>query len=119
MSHLHLCGCVCSAAAFATERLQRSGGCHESEVAEAFRKTVPRLRSTDAMPDSRVRDFVRAWHPDVRITPNGFWKVGTTPWRCLCEALHDTKVAANSGLFCGIHLATAHGHSGTIGWYVI
>lgn len=59
------------------ERLQRSGGCHESEVAEAFRKTVPRLRSTDAMPDTRVRDFVRAWHPDVRITPNGYWKVGT------------------------------------------
>ena len=64
------------AAGFAAERLQRSGGCHESEVAEAFRKAAPRLRSPQAMPESRMRDFVRVWARDARLTPNGFWKVG-------------------------------------------
>lgn len=59
---------------FAHGRLQRSGNLHESEVFEAFRRSVARYRSSEAMPDDRIRDFVRNWAPDVQRTPNGYLK---------------------------------------------
>ena len=59
---------------FARERLQRRGQCHESEVTAAFRQSVSRFRSEEAMPEERVRDFVRNWAPDSSRTPGGFLK---------------------------------------------
>jgi len=60
---------------FARERLQRSGSVHESEIAAAFRQSLAKYRSQDAMPDDRIRDFIRNWHPNSQRTPNGFFKV--------------------------------------------
>jgi hypothetical protein len=38
-----------------------------------------RYRSSDAMPDDRIRDFVRNWAPDARRTPNGYMKARIPP----------------------------------------
>lgn len=64
------------AVGFARERLQRSGNLHESEVFAAFRRSIAKYRSPEAMPDDRIRDFVRNWAPDLQRTPNGYLKVG-------------------------------------------
>lgn len=63
-------------AAFADRQLQRSGRCHESEVFAAFRRAPGngRYRSTDALPDSTLRDMVRNWHPGVERTRTGYLK---------------------------------------------
>jgi hypothetical protein len=33
-----------------------------------------RYRSSEAMPDDRIRDFARNWAPEMRRTPNGYMK---------------------------------------------
>ncbi|KAL1498533.1 hypothetical protein AB1Y20_013854 [Prymnesium parvum] len=71
---------------FASERLQPTGRCHESEIVRAFRAYYPRYRRSDmrrtedgvSLPDERVAALVRSWNgevgrPAVR-TPAGYWK---------------------------------------------
>ncbi|GLC60058.1 hypothetical protein PLESTB_001568700 [Pleodorina starrii] len=60
--------------AFAESRLVRSGRCHESEVAAAFRREHARYRSREALPDAVLRDLIRNWHPDADRTPNGYYR---------------------------------------------
>lgn len=72
-----LCPChrlPCTAVAFANTRLVRSGRCHESEVAAAFRQAYGKYRSREALPDTVLRDLVRNWHPDADRTPNGYYR---------------------------------------------
>ncbi|GIL79017.1 hypothetical protein Vretimale_75 [Volvox reticuliferus] len=59
---------------FAESRLVRSGRCHESEVAAAFRREFPRYRSREALSDGVLRDLIRNWHPDADRTPNGYYR---------------------------------------------
>ncbi|GFR42698.1 hypothetical protein Agub_g3620, partial [Astrephomene gubernaculifera] len=60
--------------AFADARLQRSGRCHESEVATAFRRQQPAYRSPDTLPDPLLRSMIRNWHPGADRTPNGYYR---------------------------------------------
>ncbi|EFJ42408.1 hypothetical protein VOLCADRAFT_97483 [Volvox carteri f. nagariensis] len=59
---------------FAESRLVRSGRCHESDVAAAFRRELPRYRSREALPDAVLRDLIRTWHSDADRTPNGYYR---------------------------------------------
>ncbi|KAG1665667.1 hypothetical protein FOA52_005457 [Chlamydomonas sp. UWO 241] len=61
-------------ARFADARLQRNGRCHESEVFAAFRLQYVKYRGADTISDAVLRDMVRNWHPDVRVTSTGFLK---------------------------------------------
>ncbi len=63
-----------TAVTFAEVRLVRSGRCHESEVAAAFRREHARYRSKEALPDAVLRDLIRNWHPDADRTPNGYYR---------------------------------------------
>lgn len=47
------------AAAFARQKLQKSGRCHESEVFKQFRRANARYRSEEAISDDVLRDMVR------------------------------------------------------------
>lgn len=67
------------AVGFARDRLQRNGSVHESDIATAFRQSIAKYRSTEAMPDDRIRDFIRNWNPTSQRTPNGFFKVQPQP----------------------------------------
>lgn len=75
-----MCGAIlryalsAAAAAFANNKMQRSGRCHESEVFAAFRRSNGRYRSPDVLPDSTLRDMVRNWHPGVERTRTGYLK---------------------------------------------
>lgn len=80
-------------------------------MAEAFRRSAPRLRSPEVMPDTRVRDFVRAWHGGARLTSNGFWKVQRSPApscvdRCRLSC-HDPNIAAAAAATANLSAAAA------------
>ncbi len=62
------------AAAWADERLQKSGQCHESEVYSSFRKQFARYRSPDTLSDAALKDMIRNWHPSASRTANGYYK---------------------------------------------
>ncbi|KAF5836277.1 hypothetical protein DUNSADRAFT_6185 [Dunaliella salina] len=61
-------------AAFASQKLQKSGRCHESEIFKQFRRSYAKYRSEEAISDDVLRDMVRNFHPDVDRTPKGFFK---------------------------------------------
>uniref|UniRef100_A0A7S3VVQ5 Uncharacterized protein n=1 Tax=Dunaliella tertiolecta TaxID=3047 RepID=A0A7S3VVQ5_DUNTE len=61
-------------AAFAAQKLQKSGRCHESEIFKQFRRSYAKYRSEEAISDDVLRDMVRNFHPDVDRTPKGFFK---------------------------------------------
>ncbi|KAK9847275.1 hypothetical protein WJX84_011768 [Apatococcus fuscideae] len=61
-------------AAWANERLQRSGQCHESEIFGSFRKQFARYRSPETLSDAALKDMVRNWHPNASRTANGYYK---------------------------------------------
>lgn len=86
--------------AFARGRLQRSGNLHESEVFEAFRRSVAKYRSSEAMPDERIRDFVRNWAPDVQRTPNGYLKVSRLPSSGVTDNDLQAATAVSTGARC-------------------
>ena len=45
-----------------------------SEIPLKMSLPAPRYRSSEAMPDDRIRDFARNWAPEMRRTPNGYMK---------------------------------------------
>lgn len=59
---------------YASEKLQRSGRCHESEVIRGFRRSFARYRQPSAISDATIRDMVRNWHPKAERTGRGFYK---------------------------------------------
>ncbi|GLI65966.1 hypothetical protein VaNZ11_009650 [Volvox africanus] len=59
---------------FAESRLVRSGRCHESDVAAALRRELPRYRAKEALSDGVLRDLIRNWHPNADRTPNGYYR---------------------------------------------
>lgn len=64
---------------FANERLQPRGGCHETEIFSAFRRSNARYRTEEALPDVTLRQFIRRWakqyiYPTAERTGNGFFK---------------------------------------------
>ncbi|KAK9836358.1 hypothetical protein WJX81_008368 [Elliptochloris bilobata] len=61
-------------ARFAEERLQRSGRCHESELRAALGRALPRYRGAGGLPDTRLRELVRAWHAGADRTPSGYYR---------------------------------------------
>lgn len=60
--------------AFADDALSKSGRCHESEVIKEFRKRFGKYRTEDSVSDSRIRDMIRNWNPEVRRSRNGYYQ---------------------------------------------
>lgn len=46
---------------WSSNRLQRKGNCHETEIFEAFRRENARYRSMDTISDEILRDMIRNW----------------------------------------------------------
>lgn len=61
-------------AAFASQKLQKSGRCHESEVYKQFRRAYARYRSEEVISDDVLRDMVRNFHPAVDRSSTGYLK---------------------------------------------
>lgn len=67
------------AATFADERLQPRGGCHETEIFEAFRRSNARYRTEEALSNATLRQFIRNWakqymYPTAERTSTGYFK---------------------------------------------
>ncbi|KAA8495958.1 hypothetical protein FVE85_2113 [Porphyridium purpureum] len=59
---------------FADRALKRSGRCHFSDVASAFRLQCPAYRTRSKLSDEQIRRFIRRAAPDAVRSPNGFYR---------------------------------------------
>eukprot|EP00967_Tisochrysis_lutea_P057537 scaffold72970_cov19-Tisochrysis_lutea.AAC.2 len=56
ITHAYTCA-LYYAAAFAAQKLQKSGRCHESEIFKQFRRSYAKYRSEEAISDDVLRDM--------------------------------------------------------------
>lgn len=61
---------------FADDRLQRSGRCHFTEIASAFRNAPgnAKYRSQEVLTDSTLKTMVANWAPYAERSPSGYYK---------------------------------------------
>lgn len=59
--------------------MQPRGGCHETEIFSAFRRSNAKYRTEQTLSDVTLRQFIRNWakqyvYPTAERTSNGYFK---------------------------------------------